>query len=93
MIPALKRIGLIDTSKVIPRVVNHMITWWLGGWKPALASETITKHDISTIWDDRVLTHSHAISGGVPEILLESVNSTLPEDLKNSLARMTAPPA
>jgi uncharacterized protein (DUF362 family) len=92
IIPASERDGFIDTSKVVPRVANHMVTSWLGGWGPALASETMTKNSLNTIWDDRVLTHSYDIFGGVPAILLESANSVLPEALKKSLGRMTAFP-
>ena len=92
IIPASERDGFIDTSKVVPRVANHMVTSWLGGWGSALASETMTKNSLNTIWDDRVLTHSYDIFGGVPAILLESANSVLPEALKKSLGRMTAFP-
>ena len=74
-------------------IANHIVTSWLGGWGPALASETLTKNSLNTIWDDRVLTHSYEIFGGVPAILLESANSALPEALKNRLGRMTALPA
>jgi hypothetical protein len=74
-------------------VANHMVTSWLGGWGPALASETLTKNHLNSIWDDRVLTHSYEIFGGVPAILLESANSEFPEALKNRLGRMTAFPA
>jgi len=70
-----------------------MVTSWLGGWGPALASETMTKNSLNTIWDDRVLTHSFNIFGGVPAVLLEAANSALPEALKNRLGRMTAFPA
>jgi len=90
IIPASERDGFIDTSKVVPRLANHMVTGWLGGWGPALASETMTKNSINTIWDDRVLTRSYDLFGGVPAILLESANDALPEALKNSLGRMTA---
>jgi len=88
-----ERDGFIDKSKVVPMVANHMVTSWLGGWGPALASETLTKNSLNTIWDDRVLIHSYEIFGGVPAILLESANSALPEALKNRLGRMTALPA
>ncbi|MFH0994135.1 MAG: DUF362 domain-containing protein [Pseudomonadota bacterium] len=90
MIPASERDGFIDTNTVVPRVGNHMVTSWLGGWGPALASETMTKNSLNSIWDDRVLNHSYDIFGGVPVILLESANSALPEDLKNRLGGMTA---
>ncbi|MCX5839129.1 MAG: DUF362 domain-containing protein [Deltaproteobacteria bacterium] len=93
IIPASERDGFVDTSTVVPRIANHMVTHWLGGWKPALASETMTKNSIDTIWNDRVLTHSYDIFGGVPSVLLEAANSALPEALKNRLAGMTAFPA
>jgi len=84
LIPASKRDGCIDTSIVVPRNANRMVTGWLGGWGPALASETMTKNNISTIWDDRVLTRSYDLFGGVPAVLLESANKALP------VARKTA---
>jgi uncharacterized protein (DUF362 family) len=93
IIPASERDGFIDTSKAVPKVVNHIITSWLGGWRPALASETLTKNHLNSIWDDRVLTRSYEIFGGVPAIRLESANSALPEALKKRLGRMTAFPA
>jgi len=93
LIPASEKDGFIDTSKVVPRVANHMVTGWLGGWRQALTSETLIKNHLNTIWDDRVLTHSYEIFGGVPAILLESANSVLPEALKKRLGRMTAFPA
>lgn len=93
IIPASKRDGFIDESKLVPMIANHIVTSWLGGWGPALASETLTKNSLNTIWDDRVLTHSYEIFGGVPAILLESANSEVPEALKNRLGSMTALPA
>lgn len=89
IIPASERDGFMDTSKIVPKLANHMVTSWLGGWGPALASETMTKNRINTIWDDRVLTRSYDLFGGVPAILLESVNNALPEALKNHLGRMS----
>jgi uncharacterized protein (DUF362 family) len=93
MIPASERDGFIDTSKVVPRIANHILNVWLGGWGTALASETMTKNSLNTIWDDRVLTRSYDIFGGVPSILLVSANSAVPETLKKHLGRMTAFPA
>jgi len=90
IIPASERDGFIDTSKVVPRLANHFVTGWLGGWGAALASETMTKNSINTLWDDRVLTRSYDLFGGVPAILLESANNALPEALKNRLGGMTA---
>lgn len=92
-IPDSKKNGFIDTNKIVPRIANHVVTHWLGGWRPALASEKMSKNSLDTIWDDRVLTRSYEILGGVPGILLESANSALPEDLEIRLGVMTAFPA
>ena len=90
IMPVSERDGFIDTSRVVPRVANHMVTGWLGGWGAALASETMTKNSLNTIWDDRVLGRSYDIFGGVPAVLLVSANNALPEELKNRLGKMTA---
>jgi uncharacterized protein (DUF362 family) len=90
MIPAFQKNGFIDTSKVVPRIVNHVVTYWLGGWRLSLASEAITKNRLESIWDDRVLRRSYEILGGIPTILLESVNQVFPEDQKNRLVEMTS---
>ena len=89
IIPASERDGFMDTSTIVPKLANHMVTSWLGGWGPALASETLIKNSINTIWDDRVLTRSYDLFGGVPTILLESANNALPEALKKHLGRMS----
>jgi uncharacterized protein (DUF362 family) len=91
-IPASERDGFLDTSTLLPRVVNHVLNIWLGGWGSALASETLTKNSLNTIWDDRVLNRSYDLFGGVPDVLLETAGSALPEDLKDRLGRMTAVP-
>ena len=51
-IPVSVKDGFIDMNKVVPRVINHMVTSWLGGWRPALASEAISKNSLDTIWDE-----------------------------------------
>jgi len=92
IIPASEKDGFIDMSKVVPRVANHMVTSWLGGWRSAFASETITKNSLNTIWDDRILTHSYDIFGGVPAVRLEAANSAISEALKKRLDKMTTFP-
>lgn len=93
MIPASERGGFLDTNAFVARIANHMVTRWLGGWEPALASETMTKHNLNTIWDDRVLARSYDLVGGVPVVQLEDANPKIPGDLKGRLARMTSLPA
>lgn len=93
VLPVSERDGFMDTSTVVPRVANHILNVWLGGWGAALASETMTKNSLGAIWDDRVLTHGCEIFGGVPAVLLGSANSAVPETVKDRLGRMTAFPA
>jgi uncharacterized protein (DUF362 family) len=90
--PQSKKNDFRDTSEVFARLANHVVVGWLGGWGPALDSETLMKSDLKTIWDDRVLTHACEIFGGVPEVSLQAANNAVPEDLKRRLARMTAYP-
>lgn len=92
VIPDSDKDGFMDTSRVVPVVANYMINRWLGGWETMLASERITKDSLNTIWDDRVLTHSYDVFGGVPAVQLESANSAIPEALKRRLSKMTAFP-
>ncbi len=92
-IPESQKDDFLDTSTVAPRFANHFVTSWLGGWGPAIASETLTKNELKTIWDDRVITRACEVFGGVPGISLEPVNSALPELLKQRLGGMIILPA
>jgi uncharacterized protein (DUF362 family) len=91
-IPESQKDDFLDTSTVAPRFANHLVTSWLGGWGPALASETLTKNELKTIWDDRVIIRACEVFGGVPGIALETVNNALPEPLKQRLGGMIALP-
>ena len=81
----------IDSSQLVARIANHFVVTKLGGWRPALLSERLTKNDLSAIWDDRVLNHAYRIFGGVPQVILEAANNAFPEDLKKRLGEMTTP--
>ncbi|MGA2400447.1 MAG: DUF362 domain-containing protein [Syntrophobacteraceae bacterium] len=88
-IPDTERNGFIDTSKLIPRLANHVLVGWLGGWGQALTSESFNKNTLNAVWDDLVLNHAYEVYGGVPEIILESSNNMVPVDLKKRLNEMT----
>jgi hypothetical protein len=92
-IPQSQKDDFMDTSKIAPRFANHIVTSWLGGWGAAIASETLTKNMLKTIWDDRVIARACQVFGGVPGVALEPVNSSLPELLRQRLGVMIAPPA
>jgi len=79
-----------DNSPWVARIGNYYVVNKLGGWGPTLASEKLTKNDLNAIWDDRVLNHAYQVFGGMPRVILEEANSTLPEDLKKRLSEMTS---
>jgi hypothetical protein len=65
----------------------------LGGFGPAFDSERLTRNDINTIWDDRVLNRAYQIFGSRPTVALEPANDAVPQTLKKRLAECTTPPA
>jgi len=87
--PDVEKNGFIDTSKLIPRLANHVLVGWLGGWGQALDSESFHKTTINAVWDDLVLNHAYEVFGGVPGIVLEDSNKLVPLDLIKRLNAMT----
>jgi uncharacterized protein (DUF362 family) len=83
--------GFIDNSGLVARLANGYVVSKLGGWRPALFSERLTKDNIKTVWDDRVLNCAYRVFGGVPRVILEAANNAFPEDLKKRLTEMTTP--
>ena len=88
-IPADKKDGFVDTSPLVARLANYLVVGKLGGWGPAIASDTLVKNDLQTIWDDRMLNHAFQISGGAPKLIIDAANRILPADLKKRLIEMT----
>ena len=72
---------------------NHWVVNKLGGLGQAFDSEKLTRNDIDTIWDDRVLNRAYQVSGNMPAVVLEPANDVLPQTLKKRLAECTTPPA
>jgi len=77
-----------DNSPWVARIGNYYVVKKLSGWGPTLASEKLTKNDINTIWDDRVLNRAYQVFGGMPRVILEAANNVLPENLKKRLSEM-----
>jgi uncharacterized protein (DUF362 family) len=92
-IPDSEQGGFMDTGKMVPRLANHMVVGWLGGWGHALTSETFNKNALGSVWDDRALNHAYKVFGGVPEIILESSNDVVTADLKERLGGLTRFPS
>jgi uncharacterized protein (DUF362 family) len=78
-----------DTSTSIAKLANTLVVKLLGTWINSLTSETLLKNDLKSIWDDRVLNHAYKIFGGIPDIHLENVQSTVPENIMKTLHKMT----
>lgn len=90
--PESEKDDFLDSSPLVARCGNRYVVSMLGGFGKALLSEPLIKNDIATIFDDRVLNHAYRIFGGVPEVVIESAGSRLPEDLKSRLSDMAALP-
>jgi hypothetical protein len=72
---------------------NHYVVSKLGGIGQAIGSERLTRNDIDTIWDDRVLNRAYKFFGGMPAVVLEPANDVVPQALKTRLAEATTRPA
>ncbi len=89
LIPAHKQDGFMDTSPLVARLGNYFVVGKLGGLIPVIASDTLIKNDLKTIWDDRTLNHACQISGGVPSLTIDAVRDTVPHGLIELFGRMT----
>jgi uncharacterized protein (DUF362 family) len=79
-------------SQFIVSIANHVVVQKLGGMEPAFSSEKLTRNNISTIWDDRVLNHAYRVFGGMPRISMKAANIELPEHIRKRLIEMTMSP-
>ena len=89
LLPAEEQDTFMDTSTSIAKLANTLVVKLLGTWGNSLTSETLLKNDLKSIWDDRVLNHAYKIFGGLPDIHLENVQSTVPEKIMKTLHKMT----
>jgi uncharacterized protein (DUF362 family) len=65
LIPEHERRGSKDpyTSQAIVSISNRVVVRWLGGVGAALTAEKLTRNDITTIWEDRVLNRAYRLWG------------------------------
>jgi uncharacterized protein (DUF362 family) len=80
-------------SQMFVTIANKVVTKWLGGFGAALSSEKLTRHDINTIWDDRVLNRAYELWEGVPVVSLLDANDVLSPEIRQRLAEAVSPPA
>ncbi len=92
--PAGEKKGSSDpyTSQLIVSIANKVVTKWLGGFGAALSAEKLTRHDIGSIWDDRVLNRAYDLWGGAPVVKLIDSNEAIPSEIRQKLAESVALP-
>ena len=94
--PEGQRTGPLDDpneSTMFVNFANRIVTAWLGGIGEAMRMERLTRYDMATIWDDRVLRRAFHATGGVPRVELAAVNDGVPAGLRENLARHLTPVA
>ncbi len=79
------------TSQFLVNTINKVVVKKLGGMGQAIKSEKLSRNDIKTIWDDRVLRRAFQIFGGIPELKLVETNSKVPSRVRRRLLNMTTP--
>lgn len=84
-IPESEKNGFLDTGSLPPWFANHLVVSWLGGWGQAFSSESFTKNNVYTIWDDRTLHQAYRVFHGVPRITLVEANDAIPGKLLRTL--------
>ncbi len=77
-----------DSQLIVNSANKYYIVRRLGGWGSAFASEKLTRNDITTIWEDRVLNRAYKVYGGVPKVILQAANNTVPQDMRNRISEM-----
>ncbi len=76
-------------SQFVVTIGNHWVVGKLGGWLAALTPEGLTRNDINSIWDDRVLNRAYQVLGGRPEINMKTANRAVPGEVVGRLTEMT----
>ena len=94
-VPSSEKEGFKDPygSQWMVSAANHWVVNRLGSLGQAFDSEKLTRNDIDTVWDDRVLNRAYQVFGNMPAVVLEAANDVLPQALKRRLAECTTPPA
>jgi len=58
----------------------------------AMRAEHLTRYDLDTVWDDRVLRRAFIQTGGVPAITFADADGSVPPDLRGRLTVAVTPP-
>ena len=74
-------------------LINHVVVSYLGGIAEAVQAQKLVRHDIRTIWDDRVLNRAYEVFGGIPRVKLLNAGQSIPEATKQSLLAAVSKPS
>lgn len=72
---------------------NRIFVMRLGGIGEAWHAEKLVRHDITSIWDDRVLNRAYQVLGGIPRVNFVEGNDAVSEEAKKKLMQMVSKPA
>jgi uncharacterized protein (DUF362 family) len=91
-IPSGEKKRFIDTNPLLARLANYWVVYKLGGLRPTLTADPLTKNAWKSIWDDRVLNRAYQVFGArVPKVRLLDANHKMPIPLRERLAGMVTP--
>lgn len=76
---------IFDWYGLCPGLVNRWLVNHVWGPGELLKSETYSAVDISTPFKDPIIRRAAAIWGGMPDLEIEEVGGSMPEDLRNYL--------
>lgn len=76
-------------SQIVVDIANRWVVSRLNGWGQAVGAEKLTRNDIGSIWDDRVLAHAFKVFGGAPRLKLTRANAAVDDDIVGRLAGLT----
>jgi len=57
-----------NSSQLVANLANHAVAGMLGGLGAALTAQTLTRQDLASIGQDRILARAFEVLGGVPEV-------------------------
>jgi uncharacterized protein (DUF362 family) len=81
-------LDLYNNQFLVANINRFFVVGKLGGWSSVCACEKLTRNDISTIWDDRILNRAYEVLGGKPNVILQAANNAVPDDLRDRLSEM-----
>lgn len=85
-------LGDPNSSQLVVNLANHAVAGMLGGWMAGFTAQKLKRHEMTTVWQDRVLARACQVMGGTPRVELRPAGGELPRGLQGELAGMVAYP-